>query len=265
MALRREIRVVEPPPKLEKNEKIVEYNLGPSKLYLDDIRLIYQRLLDSAISERSADSGDGKADPPVGIFVSGAIADAPEDLRDATPKELRRVSIISTNLGIGVFLGSQYTSKIEVWSPSKGDRIASAIRDFVNGKRSFRGAFDNRFIWLGLASAQLILILNAPQGAKAPIHSNAWHPFFEDCLTLEAITAGAIIAFGLLTYWCRLLPAHIRNILSSKVYVVPHMEAEVRGLSSETRKQLLIALAGAVLGGLIVGLATLWAGVAVHH
>lgn len=262
MALRRVIKVVEaPPPELEKS---VEYNLGPSKLYLDDIRLIYQTLLDSAISARSADSEDSKAGQPVDIFVSGATADAPEDLRDATPKELRYVSIISINPGVGVFLGSQFKSTIRVLSPS-GEGIALAIRDFVNGKRSFRGAFNNGFIWLGVALVQLIPILNALQGAKAPIHSKAWHPFFEDCITLEAITVGAIIAFGLLTYWCRLLPAHISNILKSKVYVVPHKEGEVRGLSSETRKQLLIALAGAVLGGLIVGLATLWAGVAVHH
>jgi hypothetical protein len=49
------------------------------------------------------------------------------------------------------------------------------------------------------------------------------------------------------------------------VRVIPYRENEARGLSSDTRKQLVIALIAAISGGIVVALAGLWAGLYVHH
>ncbi len=52
---------------------------------------------------------------------------------------------------------------------------------------------------------------------------------------------------------------------SGSIYIISRKENEVHGISSEMRRQLAIALAGAIICALIIGLAGLWAGLYVHH
>jgi hypothetical protein len=134
MTLRRTINIG------DKTAGLITFPRGPSKLYLDDIELIYQTLINAA-EERGKNSESGQV-APVAIYAGEAVADSPEDLREARPEELKRVRIALNDPVVTVDLWRPSLADVSaVGSDSDGSALAVGIRDFVNQRRSLRHGF----------------------------------------------------------------------------------------------------------------------------
>lgn len=249
MALRREIKIE------TEDAGPIRFRLGPARLYLNDVELIYETLLAAAskkaVDSSTDDSQDNKAASII-ITAGEARADHPCDLRDAQPEELQKVRIAMKDPAISIDLYRRYANISTVSSDSEAKELAAAIHSFVNRHYSPRAAYH---FW---GSAEIVLF------------------FLSLTLATLIITAAVTLADTYALTFLAVIVAALVVILTAggncwftyrigAVRLIPRRENEVRGLSAETRKQLMIALAGAIIGGLVVGLAGLWAGLYVHH
>ncbi|MFJ4619787.1 hypothetical protein [Streptomyces sp. NPDC088812] len=236
MALHREIEISQ-----QGDPGFVRYRLGPSRLYLNDVELIHTTLVKAA--KERADSLDTEA-AEVRITARDATADAPGDLRDATLSELQRVRISVEAPLISVDLWSENADVSAQASDAEGKAVAEGIKKFVDAKRSLRGGYQ----WLDGTHDVVLLISGIALAASSFFVFGDWRAALASFLGACFVTFGFNSTFAYRT---------------GTVRIVPRNESEVRKLSSETRKQLWIALAGAAAGALIVGTAGLWAGFAV--
>lgn len=242
MPLHREIEIAD-------ESGLVQYRLGPSKLYIDDIRLIYSLLLENS-KARTGESGEEAA--PVVITAGKATADLPEDLSEARPEELQTVRVALDRPLVAVDLRRRGAVVTAQSSDPRATALARGIRDDVNSKRSMVGIKVFKSPADGFLTVLIVLICAA---IISPLSYSMHAPHV--WLINSASAAGLFI--------CAILGRSFFLYLSGTVKVVPKTQNEIRGLTSETRKQLFIALAGAIVGGLIVGVAGLWAGGAIHR
>lgn len=181
------------------------------------------------------------------ITAGDATADKPEDLRDATPEELRRVRLALDSPLISIDLW-EYRADISAGaSDTDGRALADGIRNFINDKRYLRGGyklFDNLGDILAFLAASTL-------GIGILVAARSLWP-----LAVILLAAGSLSTIGLNALFA---------YRTGTIRLISRKRAEVQGLSAETRKQLLIALVGAIVGALILGLAGLWAGIYVHH
>lgn len=233
------------------NPGLIRFRLGPSKLYLDDIRLICKTLRKASEADVK-DSKEIRAAAPVVIAAGKAIAESAEDLRDAWPDELRTLKIALGRPVVSVELYRRSAAVTAQSSDVEGRAIALGVRDYVNGKRSLAGV--KIFKSPGDALLIMLIIVACLAIISTIIYfTNAPRPWL--------IIPGSAVGLFVLATLIRSLFLY----LTGTIKVVPREHSEVRGLTLEARKQLLIALAGAIVGGLIVGIAGLWAGGAIHH
>jgi hypothetical protein len=250
MALRREIKTQ------AQSLGIISYDLGPAKIFLDDVQLIYDTLFVAA-SKRAESSQRNKEDSTVtqdsqekeisvAISAGEAKADLPDDLRDANPEELERVRIAIKDPLVSVDLWRQYADVSAESSDPEATALAVGIRDFVNNKRSLRSAFH---FWGRKEIAFFMIALGLSIGVSA----FGWKSWRTNVIFVPSILA---VIVGVNCWFAYRF---------GSVHVIPRRESEVRGLSSETRKQVAIALISAIMGAVILGLAGFWAGLYVHH
>jgi hypothetical protein len=249
MALRREIKTQ------PKRSKAARYRLGPAKLYLDDVQLIYDTLFSTA-QEWASDSAD---EEPIDIELKAgdALADEVSDLRDARTEEIKKVTISADGHLFSV-IACLHSSVATIWAisvDSKGEELAAGIRDYINGRRSLSLAI--RFSWIPYMFALMGGLMTCLFSAIASQNSR---PRTGDLI----FTWGDLLAAGIATPVLLTLAVVANVVLSYRygaVRIVPRKENEVRVLGSETRKQLIIAL----ISSLVLGLAGLWAGLYVHR
>ena len=116
--------------------------------------------------------------------------------------------------------------------------------DFVNQKATLRSGGLRPFHNVtDVAAFLLILLLSGIIAYGSSVE--AWLLGIAVFVVLTAV----LIGFNLRT-----------DYRYGAVRIIPRKQNEARGLSSETRKQLLIALVSAIIGAVIIGLAGLWAG-----
>ncbi|WFB07388.1 hypothetical protein LRS74_10250 [Streptomyces sp. LX-29] len=227
MALQRSIKIPSNDPGL------VRYRLGSSKLYLDDVQIIYE-----ALKELERKSGCVEA---VSLTAGDAIADEPDDLRDATSEELKSVRLALKDPLVSVDLWDE-RADVTASSNTESRAVAVAIRDFVKGKRNLRGGYallQGAFDKCALLSAVIIA------GVFLLMDIGLWVYAF------PVLVGGACATF---------VPNAIGAYVTGTVRLIPQRRREARGLSIETRRQLIIGLSGAVIGAVIAGIAGLWSG-----
>jgi hypothetical protein len=224
---------------------LIRHRLGPSKLYIDDVELIYDLLVDAS-NTRAEESGEKPA--PVVITAGEAVADLVENLSDATPKELLKVHIALDQPLVSVDLWRRWAVVTAQSSDPKARELALSIRKYVKDKRSVTGV--KLFKSLGDESL-LALIITICIAIMLPLC------YLMSVPDLWLINSGS--AVGL--FICAILGRWSFLYLSGTVKVVPRRLNEARRLTSEMRRQLFVALAAALIGGL----AGLWAGGAIHH
>jgi hypothetical protein len=244
MALRREIKVQ------PEDFGPIRYRLGPARIYLDDVELIYEALL--AVADKKTEGSQDNKAASIIITAGDARADLPDDLRDARPEELQKVRIAIKDPAVSVDLFRRYAVVSAISSESGAKELAAGIRNSVNRRRSFWAVY---YFWgsAEITVFSLSLILATLIITAAITLATAYALF---SLAVIAAALVVILTAGGNCWFAYRLGA---------VRLIPRRESETRKNSSETRKQLMIALLGAIIGGLIVGLASLWAGVYVHH
>ena len=200
--------------------------------------MIYDTLL-AAAEKQAPDSG---ASVNVEIKAGDALADEIDDLREARSGELRkiRISLGNPSVTVDLWRGVSGTSMDPV-----SQELALGIRDHINARRSL-------FVGLSTLPSLYTLPLGLGLSSVPGIWASRAHLAEAVGVTLAAVVVTLILA------------AVVNVVLAyrfGEVRVVPRKENEARGLGAETRKQLMIAVVGAI----IIGLAGFWAGAFVHH
>src|SRR5271170_222522 len=202
MAFTREIEMKNGDPGL------IRYRLGPSKLYLDDIRLICNTL--KIVSETRAEDSEKKSGEaaPIKITAGKGTADYPEDLREAWPNELQTVKIALDRPVVSIELYRRSAVVTALSSDTEGKTVALSVRDYVNSKRSlagvkiFKSSLDAFLIALIVAACLAII-------GTASYFSNASH--------LWLIITGSAVALFVLASLIRSLFLY----LTGTIKVVP--------------------------------------------
>jgi hypothetical protein len=242
MALR---RVIYPPGQ---RPGFSTFRLGPAKLYIDDIEVIHKTLLEAA-EKRKPELAEGESASVV-ITAGEATADVPDDLSEARVEELRRIRLTLNNPVIVVELCYPLQSRVSAMdSDADGRAVAEGIRDYVNGRsRWYSGLRPVRSLWDGL---MLVGGLGIVVGFLIQAQSlGSW-------LAYLLFVFGAIVVLSSAN--CYLAYRH------GAIRIISRRERENRSLSVEARRQLAIAIVGAIAGALILGVAGLWAGMFVLH
>jgi hypothetical protein len=225
-------------------------SLGPSKLYLDDIQAIVDALDEFAIEYAKAESA--KSGEPITdldgakvIIVAGeAVADAVEDLREASQDELGRISIMLDEPRIVVNL-RHIASDISF--PRENAEARAAADDIARHINRRRMRFTGLWARLGLAIYHVLaIVVNLAFGLyKLMRHQDV---FGSIAFTMMDVTL--LIFLGGFT--------HSGNV--NPVRVVPLKECEGRRISKRTRRDILVA-AVSLAGAAIIAVAGFWAGI----
>ncbi|MEV1173567.1 hypothetical protein [Nonomuraea sp. NPDC049784] len=226
--------------------------LGPAQLCLDDVR----DLLD-AVKEFQGDIAKEEKDPSereasndlsenphsVKLLAGNAVAETVEDLKEATPEELRHVSISTREPRIEIDLWHT-SAEITVDTQDVAARaFADSIASFISERKASLLTFAFRPIdWL-------IIPLMLSYGIFVYFFDPGKSPSLSVIGILLIITA--IIGPGSRIYWVR---------KSGSVKVDPVWRNEKRTLSSQARTNILIAVGAALLGAAITSIAGLWQG-----
>jgi hypothetical protein len=231
---------------------LVIYRLGPAKLYLDDIDLIHQTL--RRVGEercKELPPGETLSTAVVSITAGEATADVAEDLSEARPEELRKVRISLGLPLVVVQLGYPASASVSALaSDADGLAAAQGIRDYVNSRsrwhsrlRPIRRPGDVLILIIALV---ISLLLRPPNvGLQYRLQAVA--------VTLTAV----LVTLTGLNFFA--------SYRAGSVRVIARKQSESRGLSADTRKQLLIGLAGAIVGAAILGVLGFWAGLYSGH
>jgi hypothetical protein len=225
--------------------------LGPASFYLDDVKDIHDALIEfSARQASSAVADDGK--PPdsnvglVEIRALNATADEIKDLQDATRAELNHLSLILSSPKIRIDLWSRSAEVIaESDSPSVLS-FAGGIASYVTTRKSWVAVW--KMLPVGLLLA--LPIVAALTVGRAVSKSSSLYFKLNQTNAIAGLVYCAFVIANLVLYY-----RQRRHI----VKVRPSWRNESRHLTGQMRRELIIALIGAV----VLGLLGFWAGLLV--
>lgn len=217
----------------------IDLSLGPSRLYLDDIRDIHDILVKFA-EKRTVDNPN-RMSPEVYLEAGEATAPSAEDLKDATSKELKEVRLYTFGSGSRIWVSlSPVRARISISADDvEGRALIEDIAHFVNRHRSSPTAalFSFPFMYLASLLAVVSLISAFWQGPLAGM-----------LLHYPAIgLAGGLLA----TFTLGALVEYVFARKFGAVRVVAQWRSESRGLSQEMRRAIYIAIASAIVGGIV--------------
>lgn len=238
-------------------------NLGPARLYLDDIEAITASLETFVKERRAAEATEAKDtiskakepdspdDVSIELFAADAKADSIEDLRDATPEELNHLTIFCEDPTISIDLWHIQAEVLTDRSNPEARALADDIAAFVKCRRSWSASWRTRTGYIvftlgyfGLAAAASFII---------GLHSYAsHHSGFTYVIVGLVFVAIAVFTAGLALIGGKDVPG--------TVIIIPTRRSESRRLSQRARRDLIIATIAAVGGGIVIAIAGLWAG-----
>ncbi|WP_444949638.1 hypothetical protein [Micromonospora ureilytica] len=220
----------------------VELKLGPARLYLDDIRDIYDLL--KSFAEKLATKNPDALPPDVSLTAGEATAASIDDLKDATSKELRDIhmSLFSRETRVWISL-SPISSRASVNADdTEGRALVEDIAYFINKRRSSAtaGLFAHPFLYF----CSLML-----SGAIATL---SWQvPLARESGPVARVAVYVALGLALGAIWeC------IAAYRYGAIRVISQWRSESRGISSETRRAIYIAVASAVVGGIATAVIT---------
>jgi len=224
--------------------------IGPARFYLDDVKDIYEALIDFAQQQSAKDSNTNVEIPCVEIRALNATADEVADLKDATRPELDHLSLILSTPKVRVDLWSHQAEIIAESDTSDVRKFVEGIAAFTDTRRKWTAPL--RRVATGVLPAYLLLCsfiaipylprswgLNNTQGINRYNGIAEW--FF----------AVMVVALTIFMYVTR------RYI----VRVLPVWRQESRGLSQRSRRDIAVALIAATISAAVIAVAGLWAGI----
>lgn len=223
-------------------------NLGPSRLFLDDIQDIISAIESFAINKRKQETSDSevttKAEPSVLIVAGNATADSVDDLREATREELNHLSLALDSPEFRVDLWHIDADITTVRDDPDARALADDITAFIKRKRSHRP-----ISWLQSALATYILIF-AGGNLAGTIYSIIHHLPFIPPLLYSIMWIASGMFFILRDTGKR-----------GAIRVIAMKRNESRRLSSRARRDIVIAVIASAIGALVIAISGLWAGV----
>jgi hypothetical protein len=223
--------------------------LGPAQFFLDDIRDVYDALID--LSKRHAESS-GQTDSlgKVEIRALSATADDIEDLKEATRAELDNVILVLSAPKIRVDLRDRSAGIIAETESTMIRSFAESLRDFARSRRNWRAYMQRRMV---IALGPLYFLVAASY--FLPLTPESWGFGTNRGIGkyhLELSLFFSLATLGVTRFFYLGLRNHIK--------VIPAWRKEHRGLSSQTRTAIIVGVASALVAGVL----GLWAGVFVH-
>jgi hypothetical protein len=221
-------------------------SLGPALFRLDDVRDLYEGLREFS---EGYDAEPASEEGPTIELRAGdnAIAEEIEDLREATPSELREVSLILSMPKIKIDLHAKGAEVIAESDTPTIRRFAEDVKKFTTHRNSRitglrRVVRRNWTIYILLA---LYLYLTY---APLPWWLDYW---FGGSGTFNTAVLIAVIAAS--------IAVTVRQYLQLRdpVRIVPIWRKDGRRITAETRRALIVGIAGAI----VLGLLGFWAGV----
>jgi hypothetical protein len=227
-------------------------SIGPARFYLDDVQDVYLALLEFSKVQREGAEGEPERTKPkeeapeagrVQIRALNASADEVADLTDATRSELNHLSLILSSPKIRIDLWSHEAEVIAESDTPNVRAFANSINDYAWTRRNrilpiLRATRGVLFLW--------IVIIFGFIGMKLPKHSPLYlKPDSSNYAVIGVVAAMSLIGIAV-AYRAR----------RDSIRVIPMWRSEGRRLSSQTSREIGIAIIGAV----ILGLLGFWAG-----
>jgi hypothetical protein len=223
-------------------------------LYLDDIQDIHagvadfsrQWLIDNPESTHEDKSSTDGLEGLVEIRAQNATADSIEDLKDATRRELNHVSLICKSPKIRIDLWLRNAVIIAESDSASVRSFTESLSKFIYERKNYAvillAAQTSAYLTLSALIAWIIIAILLPVPNEFKIYPNT--------LTDIALAGFIGVAFYV-----------VFRQYTSAIRVAPEWRREHRGLSSRTVREIIVA----VIGGIVVGLLGLWAGLLIHH
>ena len=246
-----------------------EEPLGPSKIYLDDLDALLDYLCDVAdrkrtsdleaimgmVTERSEDRAEkevvaGTANEMVGrkyqveLSAGDAVAEEVEDLRSSTPKELRRISIKCSRPLVLIHLGPNHARVIGIASSEDAEtrQVVGDVARFLRARRAL-------FIWNRALTLVAMIVGVAVLPSFAIIYAifSPWRLSDTIGTALSVLLCLGVIAADQVWF--------IRR--TGGVTTTPEHRKDARLLSRQTKRDIAVALLGALAGGVLGIIGTL--------
>ncbi|MGW4421936.1 hypothetical protein [Streptosporangium sp. NPDC004631] len=235
-ALKREIK-----PNISSYRK----KLGPAIVCLDDVRDIFDAVTDFT-HNKSTDTNEDSKLKPVQIVAGNAVADSPEDLKDATQEELQRVSIISRFPRISVDLWNRHAEVVVDSEDLPSRAFADGIADFVDSRRINPIFHIFRLSDIFMPALFITLLAYSLWDGEKEALTNY----------TNYVAYGTVIASFLFALESRLYTLYAYG----SVKVEPVWRSEDRRIRSQTKSNILVAVGAAIVGAAIASVAGLWQG-----
>lgn len=222
--------------------------LKRSRLYLDDVQDILSTV-ESFAKEYCQKSDERDKDWQLFLQASKATADTVEDLREANREELEHVSIRLTKPYIVIDLWRQLADITTDYDNLEARALADDIASFVESRRSWSIGITRVLLlpaiaWCFAIGNLVIAIMHSLRQHQVDTHDYSW--------------AAAFLALGMFIFLSDAIMRRRRNF--DGVVVVATKRAEKQRISGRARRDIIVAIAAAVISAVIVGTAGLWAG-----
>jgi hypothetical protein len=225
-------------------------SLGPARFFLDDIRDVYNALLEFT-KEYAEQEGSVPSPGTVEIRALTAVADEIDDLKEATRAELGHITLVLSVPKIRIDLWEHSAAIMAESENPMATSFARSIRDFVASRRSRMSPFRTRRmgavmpLWVFAIAAYILPFTPKSWGIATGQGPNA------PALTLWLVVT--IVAFTMtVLYYFR---------FSATIRVIPVWRKDQRGLSAQTRTALIVGITCAIVAGVV----SFWAGIFVHN
>ena len=234
-----------------KRETDISLEVGPSRLYLDDLQAIYDEL--SKFQDQSysdAPEAHKKLQGRIRIDVGDAEAAAISDIEEATPEDLRNVRLIGS-FRQGLFVISLGPRSGAIRATANDPEVRALVNDIaahIEKRREWAYTFPTykHFTFVGLLGLLYFI-------------------FTASSLTLGSIEAesavSSLITAVALSFFLVLPPRLAR--MNGSVLVIGKWRKDAYKARGESKKMALIAivgLVGAILGSIISGVFGFWEG-----
>jgi hypothetical protein len=180
------------------------------------------------------------------IRAGDAFAETVEDLVDATPRELRKVELVTTNPNIMIRLHTNRTEILSVDRQSDAQVLVDDVQGLLRARRSRLptlrevGSAALVGIVMGTAMPAVLVLAELVRVGGTNGRPFNWGLFFGICLSVG-------LAFGLLAG----LLSPVASLLPSDggaCHVIPEWRRDRRGISRAARREWSVAIVGAIVG-----------------
>jgi len=214
-----------------------EVVLGSARLYLDDLEVIRKGMQDAADKRASETEGAHYTSDLYRVRINAGDASATDldDLRDASPEELKHILLSLIEPRISVHVGNAGIVRCDN-DDSDARLVADDIGAFVNDKSSWRWRLSRLSLWSILTAVFAVVLVVTGLAVSD---------------TRRAVFIGLGIGIAIGSVLSVLADLFFFPRRFGYVQVIAAKRSEARGLTQQERRNLWIATIAAVIGAVV--------------